>query len=174
MPPTTTAVFLALRPYARRALFPRMSIKIHLSVFGRVGSCPNLKLETLAQCASPSLHAAELHAGAAHRELHRRHRQMGVRHTSLCPRQSYLTFEESKSLVTLWGIARSPLDHGRGPDALSARDHRAAREPRRRWTATPKTRSRWRGMRRLAAACGRPLLCTQQTSAGDERYVAPF
>eukprot|EP01047_Picozoa_sp_COSAG01_P017452 COSAG01_NODE_924_length_12710_cov_10.895567_16_plen_101_part_00 len=32
--------------------------------------------------------------------------------TSLCPRQSYLTYDESKTLVTLWSIARSPLIMG--------------------------------------------------------------
>merc|ERR1712146_30956 len=76
---------------------------------GRVGSYDDLKPETLAKYASPpfspnncSIQQLQGARGPGYHSYD----------PALCPRQSYLTDEEQKTLVSLWSIARSPLIMG--------------------------------------------------------------
>merc|ERR1712046_369041 len=74
---------------------------------GRVGSYPDLNKSTVAKYASPLFSPNNctvdqllgFTTGNAY-------------DPAVCPRQSYLDYEEQKTVVSLWSIARSPLIMG--------------------------------------------------------------
>ena len=79
---------------------------------GRVGSYPDLQPETLAQYASPPFTPNNCSVNQLIGNWSGGPGPIWQYDIGWCPRQSYLTYEESKSLVTLWSIARSPLIMG--------------------------------------------------------------
>ena len=143
---------------------------------GRAGSYPNLKPETLAQYASPTYtpndctvkqltgnYTGGVNNGTGAWEYD----------TSLCPRQSYLTFEESRSLVTLWSIARSPLIMGGDltrspPEIISLLANRAVME------MNSHSESAHEVLRDQASGACVWASTPQNVAAADERYVALF
>jgi hypothetical protein len=82
---------------------------------GRVGAYENLRPETLANYSSPKF-AVNANCSVAQLQgsgpMPAPGQAGAIYDTSLCPRQSYLTYEEQKTLVSLWSIARSPLIMG--------------------------------------------------------------
>eukprot|EP00039_Didymoeca_costata_P025303 m.12887 g.12887 ORF g.12887 m.12887 type:complete len:1151 (-) comp4749_c0_seq1:169-3621(-) len=83
---------------------------------GRVGSYPNLTAPTLRQygVSDPSK-AFPVPPAVSNCSIYQ---LLGLQSTGImydpgmCPRQSYLTYEEQRTLFTLWSIARSPLIMG--------------------------------------------------------------
>lgn len=99
---------------------------------GRVGGLHDLKPETLAQYASPPFtpNNCTIQQHIYPSPLPVTPASSGGYDPEMCPRQSYLTLDEQRTLVSLWSIARSPLIMGGDltmspPDVISLLTNRA-------------------------------------------------